>query len=80
MSRIIINDVYQVSVIMNDSLNLNNQVRLFQTQICVYIFHEPTVRTPTLARRMAKIETRAKNGENEFLLRVASVAKRECDP
>jgi len=26
-----------------------------------------------------KQKTRAKNGENAFLLRVASVAKRECD-
>ena len=36
MSQILMNDVYQLWMIMNDILNLNNRVRLFQTQICVY--------------------------------------------
>ena len=47
MSHIITNNVYQVSIIMNDILHLNNRESLFQTQICFYIFHPPTIGTPT---------------------------------
>ena len=48
MSQISMNNVNQVQIIRNDILHLNNQAKLFQTQIYVHIFYSPTVGAPTL--------------------------------